>query len=211
MRSCELGVLSDLELVTQIVEDRCNLSFEELINRYASKAFNLAFRLTRNSMDAEEVLQDVFSAVFRKLHKFEGKSAFSSWLYRITVNCCLMRLRRKSHRNTISFEDLQFFRNEGDQVAGVVLDSAEERAYYIELRGALEEAVATLPSEYRPVFILRDVDGLSNREVSKLLNISVPAVKSRLHRARLMLRRKLRSFVQDDGDNLVDQTISVSS
>ncbi|MBX7139008.1 MAG: sigma-70 family RNA polymerase sigma factor [Oligoflexia bacterium] len=173
-------------------------SFEELIGRYSEKAFNLAIRITRNQEDAEEVLQDVFVTVFRKSAGFEGKSSFSSWLYRVTMNAALMKLRRNKHTTaTINIDDvlpqinLKLVERSSEAVD---LDKIALRAQVVTV---LEQAINKLPEDYRPVFLLRDVDGLTSREVSKMLGLSVPAVKSRLHRSRLMLRRKLARFFRE--------------
>ncbi len=187
---------TDQELVEEFREGN-SAAFEELVSRYSNKAFSLATRLTRNQQDAEEVLQDVFVSVFRKLAGFEGKSSFSSWLYRVTVNASLMKLRKRRQDHSISIEELQ------PQVQNSLIMKTSERheADNItsgnQLKSALEDAIRRLPEDYRPVFILRDIDGLTSREVSKILDLTVPAVKSRLHRSRLMLRRKLGRFYRD--------------
>lgn len=170
---------------------------EEILSRYAQKAFNLALRLTRNHDDAEEVLQDVFVTVFRKIGGFEGKSSFSSWLYRVTVNSALMKLRKRRQEKSVLLEDaLPEFEN-SLFVKSRESTEGEHNTLRIELLAALEQAIAKLPPDYRPVFILRDVDGLSSKEVGKALNISIPAVKSRLHRSRLILKRRLDPVYQD--------------
>lgn len=167
-------------------------SFEELIGRYETKAYNLAMRLTRNEEDAREVLQDVFVTLYRKLGSFQGKSAFSSWLYRITVNAAFMKIRKRKTQVALSVDDVY------PQVvqAHVAENEYENRADSMyeskELRLALEKAISKLPEDYKAVFVLRDVDGLSSQEVSEILSLSIPAVKSRLHRSRLMLRRRLK-------------------
>lgn len=187
---------SDNDLVLQ-VRKGCQASFEELIGRYSAKAFSLAARLTRNADDAEEVLQDVFVTVYRKIAGFEGKSSFSSWLYRVTVNASLMKLRKRRQSRLVSMEDIapqnrEILHNQKS-------DSAEgdNIALRNQISLVLEEAIQKLPEDYRPVFILRDIDGLSSREVGKILDLTVPAVKSRLHRSRLMLRRKLLRFYKE--------------
>ena len=186
----------DSELVTEFLNGEID-SFEELISRYTTKAFSLACRLTKNKEDAEEVLQDVFVTVYRKIQGFEGKSSFSSWLYRITVNSALMKLRKNKQDQSIPMEDviamikkipssINFYWAEGD--------SQRSRR---EIMNAIENAIGELPEDYKPVFVLRDIDGLTSKEVSKILQISVPAVKSRLHRSRLMLRKSLSPFFRD--------------
>ena len=181
---------TDNDLILEIRRGN-QASFEELISRYAAKAFSLATRFTKSQQDAEEVLQDVFVTVHRKINNFEGKSSFSSWLYRITVNASLMKLRKKRRDQTVSIEDmLPHVQDMPTSKNGEIAD-LDHLTYRSQLRTVLENAIRKLPEEYRPVFVLRDVDGLTNREVSKILNITVPAVKSRLHRSRLMLRRRL--------------------
>jgi RNA polymerase sigma-70 factor (ECF subfamily) len=188
---------SDLMLITEFKAGNQH-SFEELLNRYSNKVFSLATRLTRNQEDAEEVLQDVFVTVHRKIAGFEGKSSFSSWLYRVTVNAAFMKLRKRRQDQSVPLEDVM------QQAQMVPALRSPESAYVDaqsirnEMLEALENAIRKLPDDYRPVFILRDVDGLTSREVGKILDLTVPAVKSRLHRSRLMLRRKLSRFFGSD-------------
>lgn len=197
---------SDLDLIEEFRKGEQS-SFEELLSRYSSKVFSLASRLTRNTEDAEEVLQDVFVTVHRKIAGFEGKSSFSSWLYRVTVNAAFMKLRKRKQDLSVSLEDIV---QQSQTVAALkspesaFVDSQSIRNQMLE---ALEVAIRKLPDDYRPVFILRDVDGLTSREVSRILDLTVPAVKSRLHRSRLMLRRRLTRFfdeqkVQNHQDDL---------
>lgn len=173
-------------------------AFEEIIARYEAKVFNLAMRFTRNTEDSEEVLQDVFATVYNKIDGFRGQSAFSSWLYRIIVNAAFMKLRKRKQQAAVSIEDLtptvRQHCLDGDSAAHARSDSI---AINRELRQTLEKAIGRLPEDYRAVFILRDVDGMSNQEVSQILDLTVPAVKSRLHRSRLMLRKKLMRYYLD--------------
>ena len=173
-------------------------AFEEIVSRYESKAYNLAMRFTRNQEDAEEVVQDVFTTVFRKIDGFQGKSAFSSWLYRIIVNAAFMKLRKRKQSNTISLEDLSpMVRQQCLERENLAHARSDAAAFQRELREILQSAIDRLPEQYRVVFILRDVDGLSNQEVSEILDLSIPAVKSRLHRSRLMLRKKLQRYYDE--------------
>lgn len=190
--------LTDKQLVTRMKRGDGG-AFEEFVRRYESKAYHLALRLTRSQEDAEEVLQDVFVTVHRKIQLFEGKSAFSSWLYRIVVNASFMKLRKNRQHPTISVEDLS------PQMKAMCCDGdlnnsgprTDEPVLGREISKMLEGAITRLPKQYRSVFVLRDVNGLSNQEVGQILRLSVPAVKSRLHRARLMLRKKLRrNFIE---------------
>lgn len=176
-------------------------AFEEIIKRYESKVFQLAMRLTRNHEDSEEVMQDVFSTIYKKIDGFQGKSAFSSWLYRIVVNAAFMKLRKRKQNHSISIEDLSpsvkqmcLERDESYMERSDMLTSSKE------MRDVVQLAINRLPKQYRSVFVLRDVDGLSNQEVSEILQLSIPAVKSRLHRSRLMLRKKLQRYYDDYTD-----------
>lgn len=189
--------MTDKELVKQFQKGSLD-AFEEIVSRYETKLFNLALRFVRNQEDAEEVLQDVFTTIFRKIKSFEGKSAFSSWMYRITVNAAFMKLRKRKQRPAVSIEDLapnirQKFVDTQTDYAALTDSLAQSR----ELRDVLQVAISKLPDQYRAVFVLRDVDGLSNQETGEILQLSIPAVKSRLHRSRLMLRKKLQGYWDD--------------
>jgi RNA polymerase sigma-70 factor (ECF subfamily) len=183
-------------------------AYTELLNRYTQKVHNLAVRITRNAEDAEEVLQDVFITVYRKIDKFEGKSAFSSWLYRITANTAFMKLRKRKQSVAVSLEEMS--QPARDNIVSDRSDLSDTNVMCSkhELRDEIERAVAKLPEEYRIIFVLRDIDGLSNQEVGGILSLSVPAVKSRLHRSRLMLRKRLQKFYDDYRD---EDTIAYGS
>jgi RNA polymerase sigma-70 factor (ECF subfamily) len=185
--------LTDAELVKGVLrkEESC---FEELLERYGSKVLNLAMRITRNQEDSEEILQDVFITVFTKIGSFEHKAQFSSWLYRVTMNSSFMKIRARNRRRTVSLEDVEPNVRQnwvGNRTEMFDIDSMSSRH---ELREAIQSAVAHLPEDYRAIFVLRDIDGLSNEAVSQVLKLSVPAVKSRLHRSRLLMREQLKSF-----------------
>lgn len=194
------GYMSTKKTDVELVEEFRNgdqSSFEELIQRYAAKAFSLASRLTKNEEDAEEVLQDVFITVYRKISGFEGKSSFSSWLYRITVNASFMKLRKRKQDRSVAIEDLPPQMQKALGVPRNLQQEADSVTMRHQVTTVLEDAINKLPDDYRPVFILRDVDGLTSREVSKILDLTVPAVKSRLHRSRMMLRRRLSRFFRE--------------
>lgn len=189
--------VSDSVLIEQFRKGSMG-AFEEIVSRYESKVFNLAMRFTRNQEDAEEVLQDVFTTIYKKLAGFEGKSAFSSWLYRIIVNAAFMKLRKRKQNTTVSIEDLApAVKQYCIEREGVTESRSDTLTINKELRDRVQGAIDRLPEQYRAVFVLRDVDGLTNQEVSEILDLSIPAVKSRLHRSRLMLRRKLRRYYED--------------
>lgn len=188
--------LSDLALIEQVQQGSV-AAFEELISRYESTVYNLALRFTRNQEDAEEVLQDVFLTIFTKLKGFEGKSAFSSWLYRVIVNSSFMKLRKRRSSLIVPIDDQDDSGRNKLENEGSSEEPLDDQLQNRRLREVLSGAIDKLPDQYRAVFVLRDVEGLSNIEVGKVLDITVPAVKSRLHRARLMLRRKLHRMFED--------------
>lgn len=189
--------ITDLQLIKQFRKGSLE-AFEELISRYETKAFNLAMRFTRNQEDTEEVLQDVFTTLYKKLEGFEGKSAFSSWLYRIVVNASFMKLRKRRQSPALSLEDLPPITQQNHLDREALLGTRTDTGTLSrEIRDTLQGAINRLPDQYRSVFVLRDVDGLSNQEVGEILDLSIPAVKSRLHRSRLMLRKKLHRFYEE--------------
>lgn len=189
--------ITDLMLIESFRKGSID-AYEELLERYESKVYNLAMRFTRNHEDAEEVLQDVFTTLYQKLEGFQGKSAFSSWLYRIIVNAAFMKLRKRKQNNTISIEDLApTIRQQQVEKEHSISNRSDLLSINKEMRDIIDSALNKLPDQYRAVFVLRDVDGLSNQEVGEILDLSIPAVKSRLHRSRLMLRKRLQTYWDD--------------
>ena len=176
-------------------------AFEALVNRYEGKVYRLSMRMLRNQEDAEDALQEAFLQVYRGLKGFEGRSSFSTWLFRLATNVCLMKIR---HRETepaplLPLEEY-LPRHEGEHPPLQDWpDKPEEVLLNKESRQKMLEALEKLPAEYRAVFILRDVEGFSNAEAGEALGISVAAVKSRLHRARLTLRGMLSSYFEKMG------------
>lgn len=189
----ELKKLPDEELVRRAQADD-ERAFGELVERYETKVYSLGIKMLRNPEDAEDVLQDTFLRAYRGLKSFKGNSTFSTWIYRITANSALMRLRKKQ-LPTVSIEDADEREapiNIADWAPGPVEQLLNE-----ETRQAMNEAIESLPPEFGQVFVLRDVEGLSNAEVAEILDLSVAAVKSRLHRARLKVRNRLTHFFND--------------
>jgi RNA polymerase sigma-70 factor (ECF subfamily) len=159
--------------------------FEEIFKLHHGRVYAVCMRMTRNAAEAEDLSQDVFVQVFRKLHTFRGESAFTTWLYRMTVNFVLMRFRRNESRKEQLTED-------GEVPEHAVNARDGLTSFPILDRIALDEAIAQLPSGYRAVFILHDVQGLEHLEIAKILGCAVGTSKSQLHKARMKLRRLLR-------------------
>jgi RNA polymerase sigma-70 factor (ECF subfamily) len=171
-------------------------AFEELVRRYERKVYNITYRLMGNEQDASEALQDAFMRAYRFIGKFQFKSSFFTWLYRIATNVSLSKLRKREKIDTVSIDQPV---NEAGDLPFEIPDlkyGPEKLMKQRELRAAIQEAVDGLPKDYRSVVVLRDLEGLSNEEVSKVLKLSVAAVKSRLHRGRLVLREKLAGYVE---------------
>jgi RNA polymerase sigma-70 factor (ECF subfamily) len=170
-------------------------SFEKLVRKYDRNVFRIANHITQNREDAEDVVQDAFLKAFMNLGQFQGQSKFYTWLVRIAVNEALMRLRRRRPERMVSLdEDI----NTGeDTIPREVADwspNPEQLYNQSELREILQKTIQGLPPSFRTVFVLRDVEGLSTEETADALNLSIPAVKSRLLRARLQLRDRLTKY-----------------
>lgn len=173
-------------------------ALEALMGRHAGRVYRLAFGITRNPADAEEVVQDVFLTVVRKGGGFEGQAALATWMYRVTMNAALNRRRGKRRELEVSLEEhLPTYTEDGHRAgdrSDLLVDwssTPEDRALSGESRRILESAIDSLPEHYRAVLILRDVEELSNEEVASIVGDSLASVKSRLHRARMALREQL--------------------
>ena len=190
---------SDEELVAR-ARGRDFAAFEQLLDRYEDKIFRLAYRFVRNETEAKEVLQDTFLTVWRKLDTFKGDAQFGSWLYRVATNAALMRLRAQRRHPEVSTEDLPigYLDNYGAPIpAGENWSKRpDDELQSSELRAHIQKAVDALPDIYRTVFVIRDVEGLSTEETAEVLGISVPTVKTRLHRARIALRDAITRYFE---------------
>ena len=172
----------------------------ELAATYSSKIYQLAFRYLRNKEDAEEVTQDVLFKVYRKVDAFRGDAALSSWIYRITFNAAMSRLRtaryqraQEEERQTASVSDGDVTRHATRDVADWS-DLADERVLRSQLRRRVMRAILALPAIYRAPVMLRDIQGMSTEEASAMLKVKDQTLKSRLHRGRLILRKQLADF-----------------
>ena len=172
---------------------------EALVAAYGERAYRLAIRITANSSDAEEVVQDALWAAARKIDTFRGTAAFGSWVYRITANAAYQKRRgRRIERNGTSWEELAPSFDETGQHVQPGLDWSprlKDPVLQAELHSVLRAAIDELPEEHRATFLLHDVEGLSNLEIAETLQIKLATVKSRVHRARLFLRSRLAAYV----------------
>ena len=190
---------SDEELVKLFLRSDDADVFNELVNRYANKIYGLALRITHKPSDAEEVLQDVFLTILKKLNTFREASKFSTWLYRIAANesYMLLRVEKKRYENETSLRNYASY-DESGALKGIQLkdwsDRPDDALLNREGMEIIEKALSELPEHTRIVFHLRDIDGFSNKEVAEVLGLSIPAVKSRIHRARLFLRDRLSDY-----------------
>jgi len=176
-------------------------AFEELVNRYERKIFRLTMNITGNREDAEDAMQDAFLKSYTHLQSFQGDSRFYTWLVRIAANEALMRLRKRRPNQFSLDEPVE---GEDDLMPREIEEwgpSPEQRYAQTEMQEILNEAVAKLEPDFRTVFVLRDVEQLSTEETAQALGISVPAVKSRLLRARLKLRQKLSRYFRRGESN----------
>ena len=167
----------------------------ECIEQHSPGVYRMALRLTGNVADAEDVVQETFLSAFKAIDKFEGRSSLATWLYRITHNAALMRLRRKQP-DQVSVDDEEVF-GEGMEVPSQLHDwcCLPERDFETsEARVEMEQAIRTLPEKLRVVFVMRELEGLSTEETAQVLGVSIAVVKTRLHRARLQLRERLSMY-----------------
>src|SRR5499433_2125307 len=181
-------------------------AFEELVKRYDRNVFRIAQHITQNREDAEDVVQDAFLKAYQNLEQFQGQSKFYTWLVRIAVNEALMRLRRRRPERMVSLDE--DVKTEDDSVPREVADWApnpEQLYNQSELKDILTRTIQGLPPSFRTVFVLRDVEGLSTEEAAEALDLSIPAVKSRLLRARLQLRERPSRYFQKRASGDMDQ------
>src|ERR1039458_10410629 len=178
------------------------VAFGELVRRYEAKIFRLALHVTQNREDAEDVLQETFMKAYEHLDQFQGNSKFYTWIVRIAVNQALMKLRKRKTDKTVSMDET--IDTGEDTVAREIAawdENPEQRYSREEMSQILSSAVDSLTPPYRAVFVLRDIEELSTEETAEALDLSIPAVKSRLLRARLQLRDKLTRFFKHKEDD----------
>ncbi len=200
--SSRSGVFDESALVEQARKGDTS-AFSELVNQYERKIFRLAQNITHNREDAEDVLQDTFLKAYERLDQFHGDSKFYTWIVRIAVNEALMKLRKRKTDKTVSMDET--IDTGEDTVAREIAawdENPEQRYSREELHEILDTAVQSLSPGFRTVFVLRDMEELSTEETAEALDLTIPAVKSRLLRARLQLREKLTRFFKRKGDDV---------
>src|SRR5512142_106414 len=184
--------LSEELMLVQAAKGGDVAAFEELVKRYDRNVFRIAQHITQNREDAEDVVQDAFLKAYQNLGQFQGQSKFYTWLVRIAVNEALMRLRRRRPERMVSLDE--DVKTEEDSMPREIADwspNPEQQYNQAELKDILSRTIQGLPTSFRTVFVLRDVEGLSTEETADALGLSVPAVKSRLLRAPLQLRERM--------------------
>ncbi len=201
MAPSSLADVEESALVTQAREGD-TASFAELVRRYEGKIFRLAQHITQNREDAEDVLQETFMKAYEHLEQFKGDSKFYTWIVRIAVNQALMKLRRRKTDKSVSIDET-IDTGEDTVVREIAAwgEDPEQKFSRDELGSILDTAIESLEPLYRSVFVIRDIEELSTEETAEALGLSVPAVKSRLLRARLQLREKLTRFFKRKGDD----------
>lgn len=188
----------DRELV-QAAQRGDKPAFAQLVAKYEQRVYNLARKMVHDPQDAEDVLQETFISVYRHLADFHGESSFSTWLYRIATNASLMKLRARKD-TTVSLDEPVEAESNGEFLPREIVDwsiTPEQALLSAEVRAQMDQAVNALPTTLRAVFVLRDIEGLSVQETADVLGLSVPNVKTRLHRARLQLRESLAVYFKE--------------
>ena len=198
---------TDLDLV-KALEQRRQPALWTLLERYHEKVYSLAYSYTRNHEDAKEVAQDTFMIVWQKIKTFKRNASFSSWLFRIAANAALMKLRSRKKEKYVLIDDAFKPADNDPKPSADVEDQRslpEEKLLDLELKQEMYKALDDLSVLDQQVFILRDVEGFGNEDVSHTLDLSVPAVKARLHRARITVRKKLEQYLKQEEKNSINK------
>ncbi len=199
------NAVSDLEkLLVKKSQSGDVESFELLISSYDKRAYNIAYRVMGNEEDAKDMAQEALLRIFRSIKDFKGQSSFSTWLYRIVTNVCLDELRRRKNEKYVSM-DSTIQTDSGELHMELCSDKETPESVYerVEQRELIKSAISELNEDYRSVIVLRDIQGFSYEEISNILDCSLGTVKSRINRARNMLRERLKSSVELSCENRV--------
>lgn len=190
---------ADADLVEALRREEPDAA-ERLVERYGDRVYRLAMRITGLREDAEEAAQDALWTIARKVNMFKGESAFGSWIYRITANAAYQKLRTRRQKSAeIALDDvLPSLDRDGRHFEPMDdwSNRVDEKALQGELHDVLQRAIDGLPADYRTALVLHDVEGLSNPDIAETLGISLPAVKSRVHRSRLFVRKQLADYLK---------------
>jgi RNA polymerase sigma-70 factor (ECF subfamily) len=189
----KLDLKDEVELISSAKLGDIN-SFNKLIARYSQVIYNFSFKICRNEEKAKETLQDTLISIYKSLKSFDGKSKFSTWLYKVVTNNCLMMARSNKTDKTVSIDDEEYKISLIDKDIVGIYETPAQKMLDQELKDKLDKAIKKLPLKYRLVFLLRDVEDLSIEETSKILNLTKPVVKTRLHRARIFLKNQLEEY-----------------
>lgn len=190
---------SDETLIKRILNGDA-LAFEQLVGRYEQKVFNIAFRMSGDREDALDLSQESFIRAYRALNRFQGQSAFSTWLFRIVTNTCIDALRKRKRQPVVVLStDSSIETDDGEYQIEFPAPSdqnPEELVLGTELREQLQYALSRLSEEHRLALVLRDVEGYTYEEIAEILEINIGTVKSRINRARLAMREEIGSMEQ---------------
>ncbi len=175
---------------TSAISHESEQAFSQVVEDYADFAYNVAFRMLRNTEDAEDAVQEAFISAYRSFARFKGESKVSTWLYRIVVNACLMKIRKEKSRSKYLVET-----GYNDEIVSDWGNDPERAAIDSELRGVVETGLDSLSPDLRAAIVLRDVQGVSTEEGAEAMGLSISAFKSRLHRGRLLLRQHIDGYL----------------
>jgi RNA polymerase sigma-70 factor, ECF subfamily len=189
-------------LLLRRLQDRDEKAFREIVDLYRDRVYNLTYRMLGNRTEAEDISQEVFITVFKHIDQFRGDSKFSTWLYRVAANHCKNRIKYLSRRHDRGHSELDEGQiDESDTAAGAALTAPtpsprpDRQLEGAELEKLMQEAIAELDEEHRLLVVLRDVEDLSYEEICEITGLAEGTVKSRLHRARLALRKKMQKHL----------------
>ena len=193
----QLEADSDLAIVRRVQEGDV-AAFDQLVLKYRGRVYGVVYNMTSNREDASDLTQDAFIKSFQSINRFQGQSAFFTWLYRIAVNSTLTHLRKNRLRTFFSFEKI----NEDDKVSAEVIAAltdntgADQETFARELQEKLNEAMQKLSIRHRTVITLFEIDGLGHQEIAEIMNCSVGTVRSRLHYAKQLLQAELQPYIR---------------
>lgn len=196
-RSPESRWKEDEKLIARVKKGDYD-AFERLVLKYEARIFHHCLKFLNNQDEAEDILQETFLQVYKSLDTFRGEAAFSTWLIKIATNNCLMKIRKKKKVDIVSID--KPIEVDGSQLPREIVDWSKNPFLQVsndEIRAVLDQAISGLPEDKRVILVLKDVEGFSNIEIGEMLGMSVSAVKSRLHRARLYVRDIVSKYFDD--------------